>query len=217
MSSFFTLLRKTCYFYKYYHNEIENDTVKRAMTNQIPNILTISRIAVIPFLLLAMYFDQSVFGHRLAATLFIYACITDFLDGYLARAWSIQSKFGQFLDPIADKLLVGSVLMMLVHFDRADLFPAIAIMSREILVSGLREFLAELRIGVPVSELAKIKTALQMIAIFILVLGNEGLNFPYTNLIGHSFLWLAAILTIITGYVYLRAGISHIIEEQHNG
>ncbi len=181
------------------------------LKRSLPNILTISRIVVIPFVLIAMCFDQSVFGHRLAAGLFLFACITDFLDGYLARAWSIQTKLGQFLDPIADKLLVGSVMLVLVHFDRADLFPAIAIICREILVSGLREVLAEIRVSVPVSELAKVKTFLQMTAIFILVLGNEGVaNLTYISFIGSMTLWLAAILTVVTGYAYLKAGIMHL-------
>lgn len=184
------------------------------MLKNIPNILTISRIVIIPFVLIAMCFDHSQFGHRLAAILFLYACLTDFLDGYLARAWSIQTKLGQFLDPVADKLLVGSVMMVLVHFDRADLFPAIAIICREILVSGLREFLAEIRVSVPVSELGKIKTFLQMAAIFILVLGDVGLNIPYINFIGEVTLWIAALLTVITGYAYLKASISHILNQE---
>lgn len=186
------------------------------MLKSIPNILTISRIVIIPVVLIAMCFDQSIFGHRFAATLFLYACITDFLDGYLARAWSIQSKLGQFLDPVADKLLVGSVMMVLVHFDRADLLPAIAIICREILVSGLREFLAEIRVSVPVSELAKIKTVLQMAAIFILVLGEEGLDIPYLSLIGQITLWIAAGLTLITGYAYLKASIRHLTDQQES-
>lgn len=183
------------------------------MIRQLPNILTISRILVIPFVLLFMYFDNSSFGHKIAACLFLYACITDFLDGYLARAWSIQTKLGQFLDPIADKLLVGSIMMVLVHSGRADLFPAIAIICREILVSGLREFLADIRVGMPVSELAKIKTALQMTAIFILVLGNKGSGWDFVDIIGKYALWIAAILTVITGYVYLKASVLHIIRE----
>jgi CDP-diacylglycerol--glycerol-3-phosphate 3-phosphatidyltransferase len=184
------------------------------MLKHLPNILTISRIIVIPLLLLVMYFDHGKFGHRLAAGLFLYACITDFFDGFLARAWSIQTKLGQFLDPIADKLLVGSVILVLVHFDRADLLPAIAIICREILVSGLREFLAEIRVSVPVSELAKVKTFLQMAAIFILVLGNEGMGgLSYINFVGNIALWLAAGLTLVTGYVYLRASIVHLTNQ----
>jgi CDP-diacylglycerol--glycerol-3-phosphate 3-phosphatidyltransferase len=180
------------------------------MIKQLPNILTVSRIIVIPFVLIAMCFDQSAFGHRLAAGLFLYACITDFLDGFLARAWSIQTKLGQFLDPIADKLLVGSVILVLVHYDKADLLPAIAIICREILVSGLREILAEIRVSIPVSNLAKVKTFLQMTAIFILVLGNEGLGWDQVYAIGSIALWIAAGLTVITGYAYLKAGILHL-------
>lgn len=183
------------------------------MLKQLPNILTISRIIIIPFVLIFMYFEDSAYGHRVAAGLFLYACITDFLDGYLARAWAIQSKLGQFLDPIADKLLVGSVMIVLVYFRRADLFPAIAIICREILVSGLREFLAEVRVSMPVSELAKIKTTLQMIAMFILILGNEGANMGWVDNIGRLSLWVAAILTVITGYAYLKASLLHITRE----
>ncbi len=184
------------------------------MLKSLPNILTISRIIVIPFLLLTMCIDHSQFGHLLAAGLFLYACITDFLDGFLARAWSMQTKLGQFLDPIADKLLVGSVILVLVHFDQADLLPAIAIICREILVSGLREFLAEIRVSVPVSELAKVKTFLQMTAIFILVLGDEGMGVPYVNFIGKITLWVAAGLTLITGYAYLKASIVHLTNQE---
>ena len=185
------------------------------MLKHLPNILTISRIIVIPFLLLVMCLDHSQFGHRLAAGLFLYACVTDFLDGFLARAWSTQTKLGQFLDPIADKLLVGSVILVLVHFDRADLLPAIAIVCREILVSGLREFLAEIRVSVPVSELAKVKTFLQMVAIFILVLGNEGMGgLLYVNFIGSIALWVAAGLTLVTGYVYLKASIVYLKNQE---
>ena len=185
------------------------------MLKRLPNILTISRIVVIPFLLLLMCFDHSQFGHLVAAGVFLYACITDFLDGFLARAWSMQTKLGQFLDTIADKLLVGSVILVLVHFDRADLLPAIAIICREILVSGLREFLAEIRVSVPVSELAKVKTFLQMTAIFILVLGNEGMgDLSYINFIGRITLWVAAGLTLVTGYAYLKASIVHLTNQE---
>ena len=174
------------------------------MFRNLPNLLTVSRIVLIPFVVCAMLFENSVFGHRLAAALFLYACITDFFDGYLARIFSVQSKLGTFLDPIADKLLVGSVIVVLVHYGRADLFPAIAIIGREILVSGLREFLSGLRVSVPVSKLSKVKTFLQMAAIFILLLGNKGSNLDFMDQMGNVALWIAACLTLITGYVYLR-------------
>jgi cardiolipin synthase (CMP-forming) len=177
------------------------------MFKKIPNLLTASRIVIIPFILIAMYFEQSVFSHRLAAMLFLYACITDFLDGWLARTYSIQSEFGKIFDPIADKLLVGSVIVVLVYYDKADLFPAVAIICREILVSGLREFLAELRISVPVSKLAKIKTFVQMGAIFLLVLEERESDI---YMVGKVALWIAAGLTIFTGYAYLKASYRHL-------
>jgi cardiolipin synthase len=176
----------------------------------IPNILTISRIIIIPLIVISFYFENSIFAHRFAAILFLIAGITDFLDGYLARAWHSQTNFGRFLDPIADKLLVGAVILMLVHFGRVDILPALAIVCREILVSGLREFLAEIRISVPVSKLAKIKTAVQITSITILLLGTKGSGFIGTDLIGRISLWIAAALTIFTGYVYLQAGLRHL-------
>jgi len=179
------------------------------MFKNLPNLLTFSRIILVPFVVLAMLFENSVFGHRLAAGLFLYACITDFFDGYFARVFSVQSKLGEFLDPIADKLLVGSVIVVLVHYGRADLFPAIAIIGREILVSGLREFLSELRVSVPVSKLSKVKTFLQMTAIFILLLGNKGSGLTFMDELGRWSLWIAAGLTLITGYVYLRVSCKH--------
>jgi len=179
------------------------------MFKNLPNLLTVSRILVIPFVVFAMLFENSAFSHRLAAALFLYACITDFLDGYIARSFSIQSKLGRFLDPIADKLLVGTVIVVLVHYDRADLFPAIAIIGREILVSGLREFLSELSVSVPVSKLSKVKTFVQMAAIFILLLGDKGAGFGFADEIGRIALWIAACLTLITGYAYLRVSCKH--------
>lgn len=185
------------------------------MFKNIPNLLTASRIIVIPFIIFAMLFEESVFGHRLAAILFLYACLTDFLDGYIARSFSIQSRLGQFLDPVADKLLVGSVIVVLVHYDRADLFPAIAIIGREILVSGLREFLSDLSVSVPVSKLSKVKTFVQMAAIFILLLGDKGTGLVFVDEVGHFSLWAAAILTLITGYAYLRMSCKYF--KQNNG
>lgn len=170
----------------------------------LPNLLTASRIIVIPFIIFAMLFDNSMFWHRVAAVLFLYASFTDFLDGYLARSLSLQSNLGKFLDPVADKLLVGAVIVVLVYYDRAGLFPAIAIICREILVSGLREFLADLSVSVPVSKLSKIKTFVQMVAIFILILGKEGSGFQFADIVGNIALWVAAVLTLVTGYAYLK-------------
>ncbi|AIL64559.1 CDP-diacylglycerol--glycerol-3-phosphate 3-phosphatidyltransferase [Rickettsiales bacterium Ac37b] len=186
----------------------------RPLWKRVPNILTASRIIIIPIIVLSFYLNNGALAHRISATLFLFACITDFFDGYLARAWSIQSALGRFLDPIADKLIVGSVILMLVHFDRADIMPALAIICREILVSGLREFLAELRVSMPVSELSKFKTTLQMTAIFLLLLGNEGSSLEYVDLAGKITLWLAAALTIFTGYAYLKASLHYISQNE---
>lgn len=185
------------------------------MFEKIPNFLTTSRVVVIPFILISMLFEESAFSHRLAAALFLYACITDFLDGYIARVYSIQSEFGKWLDPIADKLLVGSVILVLVHYNRVDLFPAIAIICREILVSGLREFLAGLRISLPVSKLAKVKTFVQMLSIFILVLADKGSGMQFTNFLGRISLWIAACLTLFTGYAYLRASYQYFFKNKN--
>jgi CDP-diacylglycerol--glycerol-3-phosphate 3-phosphatidyltransferase len=172
----------------------------------LPNILTISRIAIIPVIIILFYLENS-FSHQISAGLFLFAALTDFLDGYLARSWSIQSNLGRFLDPIADKLLVGAIIMMLVHLNKAHILPSLAIICREILVSGLREFLAEIRVSVPVSKLAKLKTFVQMGAMFILILGSAGSGIVYADMLGQITLWIAAALTIFTGYAYLKAGL----------
>lgn len=179
------------------------------MLKNLPNILTVSRIISIPLVLL-FYSLNSKYGEMLSSALFLIACVTDFLDGYLARTLSIQSKLGKFLDPIADKLLVGSVILLLVYYKKADILPSIAIICREILVSGLREFLAEIRVSVPVSNLAKIKTGFQMSAIFMLLIGSKGSGFIYMDLLGSIALWIAAGLTLFTGYIYLKAGLKHL-------
>lgn len=166
---------------------------------------------MIPAMVVVFYFD-GVWGNWLAAGFFLYASVTDFFDGYFARAWSAQSKLGRFLDPIADKLLIATALLLLVGEDRADILPSLAILCREILVSGLREFLAELRISVPVSKLAKFKTAAQMVAIFLLLLGAGGPAWFPTHAIGQILLWIAAVLTLFTGYAYLRTGLKHMEE-----
>lgn len=170
----------------------------------LPNYLTYFRIVVIPLLILAFYLPGR-WTDVVCAALFALAGITDWLDGYVARLWNVQTNIGRFLDPIADKLLVATALILLVAYHRADVLPAIAIMCREILVSGLREFLAEIRVSVPVSRLAKWKTAVQMVAIFCLLLGS-----PVDSL-GEIMLWLAAILTLVTGYIYLKTGLKHMV------
>ncbi|MBN8827145.1 MAG: CDP-diacylglycerol--glycerol-3-phosphate 3-phosphatidyltransferase [Sphingobacteriia bacterium] len=174
----------------------------------LPNILTLSRIVVIPIIVGLFYLDF----RTLCAILFLYASVTDFLDGYFARAWSMQTNLGRALDPIADKLLVGAVIIALLDNSQIDVFPSLAIICREILVSGLRELLAELRISVPVSNLAKIKTAVQMSALFLLVLGQEGGGHIIIPILGRIAIWIAAILTLITGYAYVKSGVEHLKE-----
>ena len=185
------------------------------MITSLPNLLTLFRIAAIPGIV-ALFFLESNLGKYLACGLFAVAAITDFFDGYLARAYGQQSSFGQFLDPVADKLLVASALLMATAFGQIGgmtLLPAVVILCREILVSGLREFLAGLQIGVPVSTLAKWKTMIQMFAIGFLIVGDSGPDALPTRLIGELGLWAAAVLTLITGYDYLRASLHHLTGE----
>jgi cardiolipin synthase len=178
--------------------------------SNIPNILTLSRIAVIPIIIFSFYFDDKILAHKVGAYLFLYASVTDFLDGYIARRFNMQSNFGRMLDPIADKLLVIVILFMLAAFRKMQIFPCLLIISREILVSGLREFLAEVKVKIHVSHLAKCKTAIQMVAIFILMLGSKGSGISYFDFLGQIMLWLAAILTIITGFSYFKSSIEHL-------
>ncbi len=185
------------------------------MRTNLPNLLTLFRIAVIPGLVVLFYIETR-FASWLACGLFSVAAITDFLDGYVARARKQQSAFGRFLDPVADKLLVASTLLMMVAFGQIRglvILPALVILCREITVSGLREYLAGLRVGVPVSQLAKWKTTLQMVAIAVLIVGDNGPRDIPVLEIGEIGLWAAAILTIVTGYDYLRAGLRHIERE----
>ena len=179
----------------------------------IPNILTISRIIVVPIIVLSFYFDDKIFAHRIGALLFAYASFTDFLDGYLARKFDIGSNFGRMMDPIADKLLVMSILFMLAACRKVEIFPCLLILTREILVSGLREFLAELKVTVRVSNLAKVKTVMQMFSLFVLMLGSKGSGIASMDLIGKTSLWIAAILTIITGYSYFHASKEYFLED----
>ncbi len=184
------------------------------MAQSLPNLLTLSRIVVIPALIGA-FFLPDPFGNWVSFALFLGASITDYFDGYLARRRDEQSDLGRFLDPLADKLLVAAAVVMLVAFDRigdsdVHVLAATVIVCREILVSGLREFLAGLSIGMPVSKLAKWKTGLQMAAITVLLLGDAApFDIPAVD-IGVAGLWVAAILTLYTGYDYLRAGLRHI-------
>jgi len=177
--------------------------------------LTISRILLLPVLVATFYVDPPS-SNWAGMAVFTVAAVTDFFDGFLARALDQQSAFGRFLDPIADKLLVAVTLLMLVAFGRISgilVLAALVILGREIMVSGLREFLAELRVSVPVSTLAKWKTAIQMFALGFLLVGDASPAIIPAVTIGSAGLWLAALLTLYTGVDYLRAGLHHISGE----
>jgi len=195
----------------------------------LPNILTYARIAAIPVVVGCIYaqaiMDGPLWLRWVALAVFIAAAVTDFLDGYYARIWDQHSAFGRMLDPIADKLLVASCLLMLAAdgiIHGWTLWAAIVILCREILVSGLREYLAALRVSVPVTKLAKWKTTVQLIAIGFLLAGDAGDQMvgalvpqlgPIVTQLGLLLLWISAIFTIYTGWDYFRAGIHHLIEE----
>jgi cardiolipin synthase len=190
---------------------------QRSLLLSLPNILTYARIVAVPLVVFCVVGGQDAW-RWIALALFVLASITDYFDGYLARIWKQQSSLGRMLDPIADKLLVSACILALVFertIDNYSIWAALIILSREILVSGLREYLAELRVSVPVTRLAKWKTALQMIALGFLLAGPAGdVHFPYTTLIGLVLLWIAALVTLYTGYDYFRAGLGHILEEK---
>lgn len=190
--------------------------MNRSIAFSLPNILTYFRIAAVPAVAVCFYFEGTT-PRWIALGLFIIAAITDFFDGYLARAWQQQSALGRMLDPIADKLLVSVSLLMLAADGTIggwSMIAAIIILCREILVSGLREFLAELQVSVPVTQLAKWKTTVQLVAIGLLLAGPAGdAIFSFVTLCGLVALWLAAMLTLYTGYDYFRAGIGHLMTE----
>ncbi len=187
-------------------------------TLALPNLLTYGRIAAVPAVAACLFWSQVFQGglwlRWLALFIFITAGLTDLLDGYFARLWAQQSTIGRMLDPIADKLLVASCLLMLAADGTIvgwSLWAAIVILCREILVSGLREFLAELRVSVPVTRLAKWKTTVQMVAVGFLVAGEAGDRvLPATTDIGLALLWISAIVTLYTGWDYLRAAGDHL-------
>jgi cardiolipin synthase len=187
------------------------------MTN-IANILTMSRIAAIPLIAALLFFNDPLL-RWLAFALYVIACVTDFFDGYIARRMALVSALGRFLDPIADKLVIAAILMVMTAHGQISgwvVLPALVILCREIMVSGLREYLAELKVGVPVSMLAKWKTTMQMLALGFLIVGDAGPRFIPTQMIGEALLWLAAGLTIITGYDYLRVGIKHMTADSRS-
>ena len=181
----------------------------------LPNLLTISRIAVIPLLVVLMLLNYA-WASWAALGLYTYACVTDFLDGYLARKMNIVSNIGKFLDPIADKLLVAMVILTLAALDRLMGFwiiPALIIIFREIFIAGLREYLGPMNIKLPVSNLAKWKTTSQMFCLGFLIMGVHAPDAIPSLTIGHFLITLAAVLSVITGYDYTRVGIAHLIAE----
>ena len=189
------------------------------MKLKIPNILTIGRIILVPVFIFT-FFLPGVFGDLLPFFIFILASFTDFLDGLLARIFNEESKLGTLLDPIADKIIVAAALVLLVMnetIENYEVIAAIVILIREILISGLREFLAKVQVSMPVNSLAKFKTVIQMLSISILLTGESGnklVNFADYNAhsIGIVLLWLAAFLTLYTGYDYVKKGIDHAID-----
>ena len=190
------------------------------MKIKIPNILTIGRIIIVPFFVIS-FFLPGFYGEVIPFLLFILASFTDFLDGVLARLYKEESKLGELLDPIADKIIVSAALILLVMnetIQNYEVIAAIIILTREILISGLREFLADIQIKIPVSGMAKGKTFIQMFSIAILLTGETGnkiINFEDYNAqtIGIVLLWLSSFLTLYTGYDYVRKGIEHVISE----
>jgi cardiolipin synthase (CMP-forming) len=187
----------------------------------IPNLLTYGRILAVPLIVLCFFVEGRLHGSDFARwsalVLFVIASLTDWLDGYLARLWDQSSNIGRMLDPIADKLLVASVLLLMAADGTIagwTIWAAITILCREILVSGLREYLAALKVSVPVTRIAKWKTTIQMVALAFLLAGPAGDKIlPYTTELGIALLWAAALITIYTGYDYFRAGLKHVVTE----
>ena len=192
------------------------------MKLKIPNILTIGRIIIVPIFVLT-FFIPGLFGDLIPFFLFALASFTDYLDGLLARMFKEESKLGELLDPIADKILVAAALILLVMhgtIKNYEVIAAIIILTREILISGLREFLAKGQINMQVTSLSKLKTFIQMVSIAILLTGESGnklISFQDYNAqtIGIILLWLSAFLTLYTGYAYVRKGIDHAIDQDN--
>ncbi len=182
----------------------------------LPNVLTYARVVAVPIVAGLLFWPHAPWARWTALAVFIAAAVTDFFDGYLARAWAQQSSLGRMLDPIADKLLVSAAILMLAAdqtISSVTLWAAIVILCREILVSGLREYLAELRVPVPVTRVAKWKTTAQLVALGFLIAGPAGeAVLPGSTTIGVVLLWIAAILTLYTGWDYMKASYDHVGE-----
>ncbi|HCB76455.1 CDP-diacylglycerol--glycerol-3-phosphate 3-phosphatidyltransferase [Sphingomonas yantingensis] len=178
----------------------------------LPNILTLSRIFAVPLLVGLLWWPQWAAGYAIAFVLYCIVGFTDYLDGYLARSQGTVSKLGIFLDPIADKIMVAAVILMLAStrdIGGVHLIAGLVILLREIMVSGLREFLGSLRVSVPVSRLAKWKTTLQLVALGALILAGAVPDYGFVRVVGLASLWGAAVLTLVTGWDYLRVGLRH--------
>jgi len=183
------------------------------MGDHLPNLLTLARIALVPAFVASFWMDMPM-GRWVAFVVFVIAAITDYADGWIARSRNLESRLGQMLDPIADKLLVSAALIMLVYNDDIRgwvIIPALIILAREILVSGMREFLATIAVQVPVSNISKFKTAVQFLALAVLIVAPalEG-TLDGLNSAGILALWSAALLTIYTGFVYVQVNMAHI-------
>jgi CDP-diacylglycerol--glycerol-3-phosphate 3-phosphatidyltransferase/cardiolipin synthase len=183
----------------------------------VPNLLTLSRILAVPILVYLLW-DPGWFDYAVTFVLYCLVGITDYFDGYLARAQKTVSRLGIFLDPIADKIMVAAVIVMLVSSRKASgepiihdlhIVPALVILLREIIVSGLREFLAGLQVSIPVSQLAKWKTTFQLVSLGALILGGALPQWAWVHDVGLASLWAAALLTLVTGWDYLRVGVRH--------
>ncbi len=190
---------------------------KATLVLTLPNLLTLSRILAVPILVFLLW-KPSWWDYAITFVLYCLVGITDYFDGYLARAQKTVSRLGIFLDPIADKIMVAAVIVMLIARPPAgqeplvadwQIIPALVILLREIIVSGLREFLAGLQVSVPVSALAKWKTTLQLVALGALILAGALPQWDWVHLVGTASLWAAAMLTLVTGWDYLRTGLRH--------
>ncbi len=189
-------------------SQITKTMARNSMIKGVPNMLTAVRILLIPVLVICFYLEGRV-ARYVSVAIFIFASITDYIDGALAKRWGAQTNFGRMLDPIADKMLVSSILLMLVDKKMAPVFPIIAILCREFFVSGMREYLAEIKIVMRVNVLGKIKTTVQMVAVILLLLGEAASGISHAEQAGQVAIWIAACLTLISGYVYFRECISH--------
>jgi cardiolipin synthase len=191
--------------------------LRRSAALNLPNLLTYARLAAVPAVVALLFWPRDDWMRWAALVIFVVAGVTDYFDGYLARMYAQQSALGRMLDPIADKLLVASCLLMLVNsrtIQGYHLWAAIVILCREILVSGLREYLAGLKVSVPVSRVAKWKTVLQLLAVGFLIAGPAGEKvLPGTIMVGRTLLWIAALLTLYTGWDYMKASIRHMVDD----